>query len=203
MIDRLWRTIEDGIARTAHATERARARIAVYAQARRYRFLPGGKEPGGPFILAAEMMQRSAAKRARGERDVLAARFGDCADLDVYRERRGVFLKQRLDLPTKCVGGTAVVLLRKLRRKILPGREMRKQRQLRATRASRVKAASGDVVALAAAADARLAQSRRKAARRAQARSAVNGLRCPADGCPFPGDPVVATRSRWQKAHSQ
>ena len=100
MIGRPSRTINDGIARPARPTEREQIRIAVYAQSWRYRHLPGGNEPGGPFASAGEMMQQVAAKRAREVIVALAARFGDDADLDAYalprtdRERRGVFLKQ-------------------------------------------------------------------------------------------------------------
>ena len=207
-IDRLWRTIKDGIARTAHTTDREHIRIAVYAQAWRYRFIPGGNEPGDPYLLAGEMLQRFAAKRARGESDVFAARFADYADLDVYalphtdRERRGVFPQQRLNLPVKSAGGVAAVRPRRLRRKILPGREIRKQRELRATQAARVAEAATDVAALDAAADARLAITRRAAVRREQTRSAVTGAKCPAGGCPFRGDSVATTRRHWQRAHA-
>ena len=82
-IDRLWRTLKDGIAGSTHTTDRNLIRIAAYAQAWRYPFLPGGNEPGGPYVVVGEMLQRFAAKRVRGKSDVLAARSGDYADLDV------------------------------------------------------------------------------------------------------------------------
>ena len=66
-IDRLWRTLKDGIAGSTHTTDRNLVRIAAYAQAWRYRFLPGGQEPGRPYVVVEEMLQRFAAKRARGE----------------------------------------------------------------------------------------------------------------------------------------
>ena len=137
--DRLWRAIKGGIAGFTHTTDRDLRRIAAFAQLWRYRFMPGGKEPGGPCVVVWETLQRFAAKRVRGRSDVLAARFGDFADFDVYalaravRERRGISPAQRQNLPTASAQGAAAVRPRRLRREITPEREQRKLRLLRAT----------------------------------------------------------------------
>ena len=154
------------------------------------------------------MLQRFAAKRVRGESDVLAARFGDYADLDVFApphtalERQGISPAQRQNLPTASAEGAAAVRPRRLRRAIMPGRGQRKLRLLRAAQESRAGEAVRSSRALGAAADARLEISRRAVQRRQVARPVAVGPKCPVSGCPFEGDSLEATRRRWRRPHS-